>query len=78
MVDDFVPVYREVKSFKDVDYNQQQMIRAFNHSMSKMAEAMNTFATTSIRSANDIKWIKRFVFGLCGLIGIIVVSVLFA
>ena len=73
-VDNFVPMYREVKNFKDVDHNQQQMIQAFNHGMTKLGEGMEKLSTASISQSQDVKWIKRIMFGVAGFIGIILVA----
>ena len=69
MVEDFVPNYRKVRNLSDVDWNQGQMVMAFNHGMTKMAMAM-------IQMSTDVKWIKRFVFGISTVIGLLIVAAL--
>ena len=54
---DFIPIYKEATTIKDLNHNMTQLIMVFNHNSSQMA--------------NDLKWIKRFVFAMCGFFGLI-------
>ncbi len=69
MVDEnFVPMYREPRSMKDVHHNTQQMILTFNHNTTAMNKNIKTLTESSIRQGQDIKWMKRAVFAVCGLL----------
>lgn len=78
---DFVPMYREVKNFNDVDHNQQQMIMAFNHGMTKLGKGMEDLADSNkvlalaqVSTSNDTKWIKRIMFSVAGFMSLILVA----
>ncbi|MHA1481834.1 MAG: hypothetical protein ACTSQA_00165 [Candidatus Heimdallarchaeaceae archaeon] len=74
MEDEFVPLYREPKNYKDVNHNTTQLILAFNHNTTKMNKNIATMTEAIIKQGTDIKWMKRAVFGLCGLVGAIVLA----
>lgn len=76
--EEFVPLYREPKNYKDVNHNTTQLILAFNHNTTKMNKNIEIMTKSIIEQGNDIKWMKRAVFGLCGLVGMIFVSAVIA
>ena len=74
MEEEYVPMYRDAKTIKDLSYNMNELIRVFNHNSTSMAKDMKALSKSSIQSANDIKWIKRFIFGVSGIVGIIILG----
>lgn len=75
---DFVPLYREPKNYKDVNHNTTQLILAFNHNTTRMNKNIGKMTEAIIGQAGDIKWMKRAVFGLCGLVGSIFAAAIIA
>ncbi len=59
--------YKQAKSMEDINFNMCQMITVFNHNSTQMAKNSEVMA-------NDLKWIKRFVFGICAFFMMIVVA----
>lgn len=76
--DNFVPLYREPKNYKDVNHNTSQLILAFNHNTTKMNKNISTMTEAIIAQGNDVKWMKRALFGLCSLVGMIFASAIIA
>lgn len=70
----FVPMYRDAKTIGDLNHNMNQLIMVFNHNSTEMNANIKTMTEVNIRSANDIKWIRRFVFGVCGFIGLVLLG----
>ena len=71
---EFTPIYKEIKNLADVNHNQQQMIQAFNHGMTKLGDSMENLSCASIKQGQDIMWMKRAVFAICGLFGAVVLA----
>jgi len=59
MEDEFVPLYREPKNYKDVNHNTTQLILAFNHNTTKMNKNIATMTEAIIKQGTDIKWMKQ-------------------
>jgi len=81
MPSNFVPMYRDAKTIRDLSHNMNQLIMVFNHNSTEMNQNIKIMKDTNIlmkeaqiTSSNDIKWIKRFVFSICGFIGLLLLG----
>ena len=79
----FIPMYREGRTLADVNHNMTQLILIFNHNSTQSTKSLKIIAKAAtsnkeaqIAQANDIKWIKRIGFGICGFISLILLGII--